>query len=142
MSGLNIEGYRNYFEFDERSVKNAPRSIHKVVMKFGPLLNPNMVTYPRFVWKNLDWDVVGRTLSSFPELRRVIVGLDAREDMVDFDNIARAHMSRLHGTGVFKYALLDPNEAKPGSLRAWLRASPDSDETERTFLYPWKHSNG
>lgn len=110
---------------------------HKVVMRFRSLSNANVVTQPAFAWRNLDWAIVGRTLFSFPVLKGVILGLDTREDMIDFDNIARVHMSRLHGTGVFRYALWDPNEVDwQGWRGTWLRASPDSDKTERTLLYP------
>lgn len=110
-------------------------------MRFRLLSNPNLDTQPAFVWRNLDWDIVGRTISSFPRLTRVIVGLDSREDIVEFDNIAKIHMSHLHGTSVFKYALWDPNGVNWLIVKGtWLRASCDSDDTERTPLRSLRHS--
>lgn len=135
-----------YIQFHDDSQfkppQSVPRLIRKLTMLFQSLSNANMVTQPAFIWRNFDWAIVGTALSSFPVLRRVIVGLDTREDMVDFDNIARAHMSRLHGTGVFQYALWDLNEVNwRNGTGSWLRASFDSDETERTFLYLRQHLN-
>lgn len=143
MPGISFE-HEGYIDFrvDRGGLpQNIPPLIRKIVMRLTLPSISSLDAQPAFVWSNLDWAIVGRTLSSFPGLRRVIIGLDTREDMIDFGNVARVHMSRLHGTGVFKYALWDQNEAnRHGPRGTWLRASLDSDETECMLLCPRRHS--
>lgn len=82
-------------------------------------------------WRNHDWTGVGETLSSFPALNRVVIGFESREDMIDFDEVAKRHMSRLRRCGVFMYALWDPNEPdRYGEKGTWLRVSPDLDDIQ------------
>lgn len=85
-----------------------------------------------------DWGVMGRALSSFPALERMTVGLDSREDMLRFEEqVAQVHLQRLSGSGMLRYALWDPTGGnRSGFAGTWLRASPNSEDTEcMSFLF-------
>lgn len=84
-----------------------------------------------------DWAIVDTVVFSFPALKRMVVGLDSREDMICFEEeVAMVHMPRLSGSGMLKYALWDPAGVdRHGQKGTWLRASPDSDDTERVSFF-------
>lgn len=75
-------------------------------------------------------------VSFFPALKRMVVGLHSREDMVRFEQeVAMVYMPRLSGSGMVKYALWDSIGVGRGGFKGtWLRASPYSNDTERASL--------
>lgn len=83
------------------------------------------------VWRTLDWGIVGGIISSFPLLMKAIIGLESREDVIAFDDVAKVHMPRLHSSGMFRYALWDPDGINQWDTQGtWLRAYPGSASTE------------
>lgn len=80
------------------------------------------------------WPTLVPTLSSFPHLTQIVVGLSSREDMLDFaatTATATAGATMIMGRLSVKYALWDPDGYNSMGYRGtWVRASPGFDGVE------------
>lgn len=79
------------------------------------------------------WPTLVPTLSSFPDLTQIVVGLSSREDMTDFaaTTAAATATAGTEGRLPVKYALWDPDGYNAMGYRGvWVRASPGSDGVE------------